>query len=60
MTLTVTLDDLVDAVAEFAHSDAEVVATVLHMLASRQVRSAGEGAAGGGGAGFAAPAALRH
>lgn len=42
MTLTVTLNDLVDAVSEFAHSDAEVVATVLHMLKSRQVHVADE------------------
>ena len=40
MTLTVTLNDLVDAVSEFASSDAEVVATVLHMLRSRQVNVA--------------------
>jgi hypothetical protein len=33
MIFNVTLDDLVDAVFEFAHSDAEVVATVMHMLA---------------------------
>lgn len=39
MTLTVTLRDLVAAVSEFAHSDEEVVATVLHMLASRRVPS---------------------
>jgi hypothetical protein len=42
MTLTVTLNDLVDAVSEFAHSDAEVVATVLHMLRNRQVQVADE------------------
>jgi hypothetical protein len=42
MTLTVTLNDLVDAVSEFAHSDAEVVATVLHMLRSRQVQAPDE------------------
>ena len=60
MTLTVTLDDLVDAVAEFAHSDAEVVATVLHMLASRQVRPAGEGGGDLTGACHAASAALRN
>jgi hypothetical protein len=42
MTLTVTLNDLVEAVSEFAHSDAEVVATVLHMLRSRRVQVANE------------------
>jgi hypothetical protein len=42
MTLNVTLNDLVDAVSEFAQSDAEVVATVLHMLRSRQVQVADE------------------
>ncbi len=42
MTLTVTLNDLVDAVSEFAQSDAEVVATVLHMLRSRHVQVADE------------------
>jgi len=42
MTLTVTLRDLVAAVSEFAHSDEEVVATVLHMLASRRVRTLAE------------------
>jgi hypothetical protein len=42
MTLTVTLNDLVDAVSEFAHSDAEVVATVLHMLRNRHVQVADE------------------
>jgi hypothetical protein len=38
MTLTVTLNDLVDAVSEFARSDAEVVATVMHMLAKSRSR----------------------
>jgi hypothetical protein len=38
MTFNVTLDDLVDAVFEFAHSDAEVVATVMHMLAKGRAR----------------------
>jgi hypothetical protein len=42
MTLTVTLNDLVDAVSEFAHSDAEVVATVMHMLTKSRVRSHGD------------------
>lgn len=42
MTLTVTLNDLVDAVSEFAHSDAEVVATVMHMLTKSRVRPLGD------------------
>jgi hypothetical protein len=43
MTLTVTLNDLVDAVSEFAHSDAEVVATVMHMLKKGRIHPAGDG-----------------
>jgi hypothetical protein len=42
MTLTVTLNDLVEAVSEFAHSDAEVVATVMHMLTKSRVRPIGD------------------
>ncbi len=36
-----TLLDLVTAVSEHAHSDAEVVATVLHLLRSGRVRLCG-------------------
>jgi hypothetical protein len=43
MTFNVTLDDLVDAVFEFAHSDAEVVATVMHMLTKGRARPVDDG-----------------
>ena len=41
MVPTVTLRDLVAAVSEFAHSEAEVVATVAHMVNSGLVRLRG-------------------
>ena len=37
MKTTVTLKDLVSAVSEYAESDNEVIATVLHMVESGQV-----------------------
>ena len=37
----VTLLELVEAVGEYAHSEAEVVATVLHMLRSGRVKLRG-------------------
>jgi hypothetical protein len=41
MTLTVTLRELVSAVSDFARSENEVVATVVHMINSGQVRLRG-------------------
>ncbi|HEY8516645.1 MAG TPA: hypothetical protein VIS07_14140 [Candidatus Binatia bacterium] len=41
MTLTVTLRELVSAVSDFAKSEDEVVATVIHMINSGQVRLRG-------------------
>jgi hypothetical protein len=41
MGLNVTMLDLVTAVSEFAESDAEVVATVAHMVNSGVVRLCG-------------------
>jgi len=40
-TRTLTLLDLVTAVAEFAENDAEVVATIQHLVASGQVHLVG-------------------
>ncbi len=39
-----TLRDLVEAVAEFSNSEAEVVATVMHMLRSGRAQLHGAGA----------------
>jgi hypothetical protein len=41
MALTVTLSDLVTAVSDCAQSENEVVATVVHMICSGQVRLRG-------------------
>jgi hypothetical protein len=41
MALNITLLDLVSAVAQSARSDAEIVATVVHMVNSGQVRLCG-------------------
>jgi hypothetical protein len=41
MALTVTLRELVSAVSDYAQSEAEVVATVVHMINSGQVRLRG-------------------
>lgn len=41
MSLTITLLDLVTAVSTYAHSDAEVVATVVHLVNSGAVRLGG-------------------
>ena len=41
MARNVTLLDLLDAVSEFAGSDAELVATVVHMVNSGKVRLCG-------------------
>ncbi|MEW6269066.1 MAG: hypothetical protein AB1689_07170 [Thermodesulfobacteriota bacterium] len=41
MTLTVTLRELVSAVSDFARSEDEVVATVIHMINSGRVRLRG-------------------
>ena len=41
MALTVTLSDLVTAVSDCAQSENEVVATVIHMINSGQVRLSG-------------------
>lgn len=41
MALTVTLRELVTAVSDFAQSEDEVVATVIHMINSGQVRLRG-------------------
>lgn len=41
MTPKVTLLDLVSAVSEFAHSEAEVIATVVYMVNSGSVRLGG-------------------
>jgi hypothetical protein len=42
MALTVTLRELVTAVSDFAQSENEVVATVVHMINSGQVRLQGD------------------
>jgi len=41
MTRTVTLLDLVSAVSEFARTDEEVTATIVHMVNSGKVRLGG-------------------
>ena len=41
MALTVTLRELVTAVSDFAQSENEVVATVIHMINSGQVKLRG-------------------
>jgi len=41
MAMNVTMLDLVVAVSEFAHSDAEVVATVTYLVNSGRVRLCG-------------------
>lgn len=41
MALTVTLRELVAAVSDYAQSEAEVVATVVHMINSGRVRLCG-------------------
>jgi len=41
MPLTVTLSELVNAVSDCAQSENEVVATVVHMICSGQVRLRG-------------------
>ncbi len=41
MTRTITLLDLVNAVASYASSDAEVVATIAHLVNSGAVRLGG-------------------
>lgn len=41
MKLTVTLNDLISAVSEFADDENEVVATVVHLVKSGRVRLAG-------------------
>ena len=41
MTLDMTLLELVNAVADYAPSDAEVIATVVHMVNSGTVRLCG-------------------
>jgi hypothetical protein len=41
MDRTVTLRELIAAVAEFAHSENEVVATVVHLVNSGRVRLRG-------------------
>jgi hypothetical protein len=41
MTLDMTLLELVNAVADYAPSDAEVIATVVHMVNSGAVRLCG-------------------
>ena len=41
MERRVTLRDVVSAVSEFAHNEAEVVATVAHLVSSGQVRLEG-------------------
>ncbi|HZR84833.1 MAG TPA: hypothetical protein VFD92_27305 [Candidatus Binatia bacterium] len=42
MDRTVTLRELIAAVAEFAHSENEVIATVVHMVNSGRVRLRGD------------------
>jgi hypothetical protein len=41
MRIRITMLELVDAVSEFAHNDAEVVATVVHMVNSGVVELCG-------------------
>ncbi len=41
MKLTVTLQDLISAVSEFAEDENEIIATVVHLVHSGRVRLAG-------------------
>ena len=41
MKLTVTLHDLITAVAEYAEDENEIIATVVHLVQSGRVRLAG-------------------
>lgn len=41
MKLTVTLRDLISAVSEYAEDENEIVATVVHLVRSGQVRVTG-------------------
>jgi hypothetical protein len=47
MYLTVTLRDLISAVEEFAETENEIVATIVHLVSSGRVRLLRNGASDG-------------